>query len=92
MSGPLTGVQVVEAATLFAGPLAATYLGDLGADVVKIEHPSAAGRVPRPRPEQERHRAVVEDDRPQQARGHARPVVAAWRTRSSSISSGAPTS
>jgi crotonobetainyl-CoA:carnitine CoA-transferase CaiB-like acyl-CoA transferase len=40
MSGPLTGVQVVEAATLFAGPLAATYLGDLGADVVKIEHPS----------------------------------------------------
>jgi crotonobetainyl-CoA:carnitine CoA-transferase CaiB-like acyl-CoA transferase len=40
MSGPLTGVQVVEAATLFAGPLSATYLGDLGADVVKIEHPS----------------------------------------------------
>lgn len=40
MSGPLAGVQVVEAATLFAGPLAATYLGDLGADVVKIEHPS----------------------------------------------------
>ncbi len=26
-------------ATLFAGPLAATLLGDFGADVLKIEHP-----------------------------------------------------
>jgi crotonobetainyl-CoA:carnitine CoA-transferase CaiB-like acyl-CoA transferase len=39
MTGPLQGIRVVEAATLFAGPLAATHLGDLGADVVKIEHP-----------------------------------------------------
>lgn len=39
MSGPLAGVRVVDAATLFAGPLAATYLGDFGADVVKVEHP-----------------------------------------------------
>jgi crotonobetainyl-CoA:carnitine CoA-transferase CaiB-like acyl-CoA transferase len=30
---------VVEAATLFAAPLAAMLLGDFGADVVKIEHP-----------------------------------------------------
>src|SRR5664279_3709117 len=39
MTGPLAGVKVIEAATLFAGPLAATHLGDLGADVIKIEHP-----------------------------------------------------
>ncbi len=39
-SGPLTGLRVVEVATLFAGPLAATYLGDFGAEVTKIEHPS----------------------------------------------------
>ncbi|HVU92899.1 MAG TPA: CoA transferase, partial [Jatrophihabitans sp.] len=39
MTGPLAGLRVVEAATLFAGPLAATYLGDLGADVIKVEHP-----------------------------------------------------
>ena len=37
---PLDGVKVLEAATLFAGPLAATFLGDFGADVTKIEHPS----------------------------------------------------
>ncbi|MGH8961620.1 MAG: CaiB/BaiF CoA transferase family protein [Jatrophihabitantaceae bacterium] len=36
---PLTGVRVIDAATLFAGPMAATILGDYGADVVKIEHP-----------------------------------------------------
>lgn len=38
-SGPLTGLRVIDAATLFAGPLAATFLGDFGADVVKVEHP-----------------------------------------------------
>ena len=37
---PLEGVRVVEAATLFAAPLASMLLGDFGADVVKIEHPA----------------------------------------------------
>ncbi|TCO32772.1 crotonobetainyl-CoA:carnitine CoA-transferase CaiB-like acyl-CoA transferase [Kribbella steppae] len=37
---PLDGVKVLEAATLFAGPLAATFLADFGADVTKIEHPA----------------------------------------------------
>jgi crotonobetainyl-CoA:carnitine CoA-transferase CaiB-like acyl-CoA transferase len=37
---PLEGVKVVEAATLFAAPLAGMLLGDYGADVVKIEHPT----------------------------------------------------
>jgi crotonobetainyl-CoA:carnitine CoA-transferase CaiB-like acyl-CoA transferase len=36
---PLDGIKVLETATLFAGPLAATFLGDFGADVTKIEHP-----------------------------------------------------
>ena len=39
MTGPLSGLRVIDIATLFAAPLAATYLGDFGADVVKIEHP-----------------------------------------------------
>jgi crotonobetainyl-CoA:carnitine CoA-transferase CaiB-like acyl-CoA transferase len=37
---PLEGVRVVDMATLFAGPLAATILGDYGADVIKVEHPA----------------------------------------------------
>jgi crotonobetainyl-CoA:carnitine CoA-transferase CaiB-like acyl-CoA transferase len=36
---PLAGVRVLDVSTLFAGPLAATFLGDFGADVIKVEHP-----------------------------------------------------
>jgi formyl-CoA transferase len=36
---PLEGVRVLDVATLFAGPLVATFLGDFGADVIKVEHP-----------------------------------------------------
>lgn len=35
----LEGIKVIDAATLFAGPLAATTLGDFGAEVLKVEHP-----------------------------------------------------
>jgi crotonobetainyl-CoA:carnitine CoA-transferase CaiB-like acyl-CoA transferase len=37
---PLAGLRVLDLATLFAGPLAATLLGDFGAEVVKVEHPA----------------------------------------------------
>lgn len=36
---PLDGVTVIDAATLFAGPIAATMLADFGAEVIKVEHP-----------------------------------------------------
>ncbi len=40
-AGPLVGLKVIDVGMLFAGPLVAANLGDLGADVIKIEHPKA---------------------------------------------------
>lgn len=39
MADMLSGVRVLDLATLAAAPLAATYLGEYGADVIKIEEP-----------------------------------------------------
>ncbi|MGW4487295.1 CaiB/BaiF CoA transferase family protein [Amycolatopsis sp. NPDC004368] len=51
--GALAGLRVVDASTLFAGPMAAMHLGDMGADVVKVEHPS--------RPDPSRSHGVAKD-------------------------------
>src|ERR1700756_221337 len=40
-NGPLSGLRVVERAGIGPGPHAAMILGDLGADVVRIDRPSA---------------------------------------------------
>ena len=40
MSEMLAGVKVLDAATVLAGPVTATILGDFGAEVVKIEDPA----------------------------------------------------
>jgi crotonobetainyl-CoA:carnitine CoA-transferase CaiB-like acyl-CoA transferase len=39
--GPLHGVRVIDAATLAAGPLVTTAMGEFGADVIKVEQPGA---------------------------------------------------
>lgn len=46
LGGPLNGVRVVELCSAVAGPLTGKLLGDMGADVVKVENPQgSADRV-----------------------------------------------
>lgn len=39
--GSLSGVRVIDATQMLAGPMAGTRLGDLGADVIKVETPGS---------------------------------------------------
>ena len=43
-AGPLAGIRVVEMGQLIAGPFCGQLLGDMGAEVVKIEPPAGNGR------------------------------------------------
>ena len=39
MSGPLTGVKILDLSAVLSGPLTATLLADQGAEVIKVEAP-----------------------------------------------------
>jgi formyl-CoA transferase len=45
MAAPLTGIRVVEVGNYMAAPFCAMQLADLGAEVVKVEHPDGGDQV-----------------------------------------------
>jgi alpha-methylacyl-CoA racemase len=50
MSGPLAGLRIIELGAIGPAPFAGAALGDLGADVVRIDRLPAAGTVAEPPP------------------------------------------
>jgi len=42
-AGPLNGIRIVEFAGIGPGPLCGTFLGDMGADVIRIDRPGGSG-------------------------------------------------
>jgi alpha-methylacyl-CoA racemase len=61
VSGPLAGVRVVELGGIGPGPFCGMVLGDLGAEVIRVDRPAEAGR-PAPFPVLHRNRRSIAVD------------------------------
>ena len=87
-TGPLAGLRVIEAGQLLAGPFAGQLMGDMGADVIKVEPPGVGDPMRQwGREKADGQLPVVAGRRPQQALGD--PRTCARRTaRSSSLRAG----
>ena len=76
----------IDAATLVAGPLVATALGEFGAEVIKVEQPGTGDPLRTWGDRRGRHRAGLEERQPQQALRHPRSCA---RSRARTCSSAA---
>ena len=63
-AGPLEGIRIIELGQLLAGSFAGRLLGDMGAEIVKVEAPG--------RPDVVRERSVVSCTRPPSSIGPSR--------------------
>jgi len=80
MAGPLQGLRVVELAGIGPGPHAAMILGDLGADVVRVERPRNTPGPSLPRSArdqlQRNRRSVAADLKTEEGRELVRRLIA----------------
>ena len=79
-AGALAGLRVLDISSFLAAPQVATFLGDFGADVIKVEPPSgeALRRIGASRKGES---LVWGHGVPQQAGHHLRPEPARWPRR-----------
>jgi alpha-methylacyl-CoA racemase len=62
MTGPLTGFRIVELGGIGPGPFAAMVLGDMGAEVVRVDRTQEAGRTGQNRDVLQRNRRSIAVD------------------------------